>query len=71
MKIYTGMKVATPRFGVVTIAEAFGSVSEAKTHNYTEPTHYQGDMIILGKSIGINRMVFAAVPNTEGGAGYE
>ena len=62
MKISKGIKVATPRFGVVTIEEVFDTYSAAKENGYKEPTHYHGEIIVLGKSIGVNRMVFAAIP---------
>ena len=56
-----GDYIYTPRFCTVQINEVFESKTEARENGYTEPTHYQGEYEILGKSIGMNRMVFAAV----------
>ena len=56
-----GDKVRTPRFLWVTIQEVYESREEVREAGYIEPTHYQNDAFgILGKSIGINRMIFAA-----------
>lgn len=59
MKI--GDTIYTPRFCTVRIEEVFETKDEAKTNGYTEPTYYKGDYDVLGKSIGVNRMAFAAV----------
>ena len=42
----------------------YQSREDATRDGFTEPTHYTNDSQydILGKSIGINRMIFAAVP---------
>ncbi len=57
----TGDKIFTPRFCTVTIKEVFCDRVEAELMGYTEPTHYCDDHFgILGKSIGTNRMEFAA-----------
>lgn len=56
-----GDYIYTPRFCNVRIEEVFENRDEARENRYTEPTHYKGDYDVLGKSIGINRMVFAAV----------
>ena len=48
----------------MTIKEVYESREDATRDGFTEPTHYTNDSQydILGKSIGINRMIFAAVP---------
>lgn len=57
-----GDRVMTPRFCAVKIESVFTSVQEARKNSYTEPTHYHNDgYTILGKSTGVNHMVFAAV----------
>lgn len=56
-----GNYIYTPRFCNVRIEEVFKNRDEARENGYTEPTHYKGDYDVLGKSIGVNRMVFAAV----------
>ena len=54
--------VYTPRFGTVKIFEIFENEEQARENGYKEPTHYQGKYYkILGRSFGMNRMVFAAV----------
>jgi len=59
-----GDTVRTPRFLTVTIKEVYESREDATRDGFTEPTHYTNDSQydVLGKSIGINRMIFAAVP---------
>jgi hypothetical protein len=59
MKI--GDYVETPRFLRVKISAIFLNMEEAHTLGYTEPTHYEGEYIILGKVTGENRMRFAAI----------
>ena len=56
-----GDYIYTPRFCNVRVEEVFGSRDEAKENGYTELTHYNGEYDVLGKSLGINKMVFAAV----------
>lgn len=56
-----GDYIYTPRFCNVRIEEVFENRDEAMENGYTEPTYYKGDYDVLGKSIGVNRMVFAAV----------
>ncbi len=61
MKI--GDYVRTPRFCTVKISAIFSDKIEAYKCGYTEPTYYKGsDYIILGKSVDMYSMVFAAVP---------
>ncbi len=61
MEIKVGDYVRTPRFLEVRINEVFGSENEMRQAGYTEPTHYMNyEWSIRGKSIGINRMIFAA-----------
>ena len=53
--------VNTPRFCKVRI-NAILKLSDATELGYTEPTHYDNPgWMILGRHIGTNRMVFAAV----------
>ncbi len=52
--------VNTPRFLKVKI-EAVLTPEQAREQGYTEPTHYVGEYNILGRHIGPNCMVFAAV----------
>jgi len=56
----TGEWVNTPRFLKVKIQEVFENINELYKAGYTEPTHYDGEYRIQGKSTGINTMVFAA-----------
>ena len=60
MKI--GDYVYTPRFCTVKIKEIFASEVEARKNGYNEPTHYKGEYTILGKSLDVYSMEFAAVP---------
>lgn len=56
-----GDRIYTPRFCTVIIKEIL-TPEEAYENGYTEPTHYKdSDYKILGKSTGLNHMVFAAV----------
>jgi len=57
-----GDYIKTPRFLTVKIAEVFEDNKTAREQGYTEPTHYDDeDYEILGKHIGTNRMIFAAI----------
>lgn len=56
-----GDYVYTPRFCRVQIAEVFENKEIAKANGYTEPTYYKGEYDVLGKSEGVNKMVFCAV----------
>lgn len=58
-----GDTVYTPRFCTVEITVVYEDAHKAFLDGYKEPTHYDKDpeYDILGKNIGINRMVFAAV----------
>lgn len=53
--------IYTPRFCTVIIEEVFESEDKARENGYVEQTYYNGEYKVLGKSIGMNRMVFAAV----------
>lgn len=56
-----GNIIKTPRFLNVEIKEILLK-DEAKKEGYTEPTHYvDNEYEIMGKHIGVNRMIFAAV----------
>lgn len=60
MKI--GDYVTTPRFLTVKISEVYESPLAAWEDGYREPTHYDGGIYrVYGKSVGENKMVFAAV----------
>jgi hypothetical protein len=60
-----GDYVQTPRFLTVRISEVL-TEDEAITEGFTEPTHYEGvNYEIRGKSIDLNRMVFAAIKKTD------
>ena len=59
MKI--GDSVYTPRFCTVRIKDIFVTEAEAHAAGYCEPTYYKGDCIILGKSLDMYHMEFAAV----------
>lgn len=52
--------VQTPRFGEVRVNEIFSSEQAANESGYTEPTHCIA-YTVLGKSTGLNRMVFCVV----------
>ena len=65
MKI--GDSVYTPRFCTVRIAAVLENEAEARAAGFCEPTYYKGDYIILGKSLNMYRMEFAAVSK---GASY-
>ena len=57
-----GNYVRTPRFLEVKIKEVFESPEEARKNGFIEPTHYEDKQYdVLGKSIGLNRMIFAGV----------
>lgn len=60
MQIRKGDYVYTPRFCTVKIAEIFESEKEAAEHGYTEPTYYKGEYDVLGKSLDMYHMIFAA-----------
>ena len=56
-----GDYVHTPRFLKVKITDVL-TAKEANEKGFTEPTHYDNmNFDILGKNIGENRMIFAAV----------
>ena len=58
-----GDYVITPRFCTVRINAIFSKEQEARSCGYTEPTYYEGsDCVILGKSLDVYHMIFAAVP---------
>lgn len=55
-----GDYVSTPRFCTVKIEKVFKCEENARKAGFTEPTHYKNWAFgILGKSTGINAMVFA------------
>lgn len=61
MKPEINAYVRTPRFCTVKINAIFADKEEALALGYTEPTYFKGDFEVRGKSIGANRMVFAAI----------
>ena len=62
MSMKIGDSVYTPRFCTVRIKAIFATEAEAHAVGYCEPTYYKGDHIILGKSLDMYHMEFAAVP---------
>lgn len=59
--IHVGDYIRTPRFLSVQIEAVFDCEDAMRAAGYTEPTHFQdGDYLVMGKSIGLNRMCFAA-----------
>ena len=60
MKI--GESIYTPHFCTVQVTAIFADEAEAHRCGYTEPTYYKGEYIILGRSLGLYHMDFAAVP---------
>lgn len=66
MKI--GDSVYTFRFCTVRIKAIFENEAEARAAGFCEPTYYEGDHTILGKSLDMYHMEFAAVPK---GASHE
>ena len=66
MKI--GDSVYTPRFCTVRIGSVLATEAEARAAGYCEPTYYEGDHIILGKSLDMFHMEFATVPMGKGHA---
>lgn len=62
MEIKLGDNIETPRFLTVRIAAMFESVELAEDCGFTNGTDFRdSDYHIRGKSIGNNRMLFAAV----------
>lgn len=56
-----GDYVTTPRFLSVKIEKVFSSIKAAQDAGFVESTHYENPQYgILGRSIGLNRMEFAA-----------
>lgn len=55
-----GDRVYTPRFCTVMIGKVFGSAQEARAAGYREPTHYSGEYVVVGKSLDMYHMEFAA-----------
>ncbi len=65
MKVNIGDIAMTPRFLNVRIAAIFESVELADSCGFTEGTDFRNEEYhIRGKSIGENRMLFAAVKRT-------
>lgn len=61
-----GDYIMTPRFCTVQISEVYTNNYDARKDGYTEPTHYMNEeWDVRGKSIGINRMQFAAIRKEE------
>lgn len=63
MKI--GDFIYTPRFCTVRISAIFATMAKALAAGFCEPTYYEGDYIVLGKSLDVYSMEFAAVPKEE------
>jgi len=61
LKIHAGDYVDTPRFCQVQIEWVYRDEAEMRRDGYTEPTDYRdSEYVVCGKSIGLNRMAFAA-----------
>ncbi len=60
MSIKIGDYIRTPRFCTVRISALFASADMMREAGFTEPTYFNGDAVICGKSEGVNRMIFAA-----------
>lgn len=61
MKIVAGDYVRTPRFLSVKIEKVYPSAEKMYLDGFEEPTHFRDDDYeVCGKSIGLNRMEFAA-----------
>jgi len=57
-----GDYIKTPRFLTVKIEDVFEDTKIAREQGYKEPTHFEDEHHeVLGKVIGVNRMIFAAV----------
>jgi len=58
-----GDRIYTPRFCTVEIKEVYTDKHQAYKDGFKEPTYYdkEPNYEVLGKSIGENRMIFAAV----------
>ena len=55
-----GQHIYTPRFCTVQIGRICNSQEEAQAAGYTEPTCYRGEYEVVGKSLDMYHMVFAA-----------
>lgn len=67
MDIKKDAYIYTPRFCTVRVSEVYESEIELITAGYSEPTYYDdGRWTIRGRSIGLNRMIFAASRIKEG-----
>lgn len=56
-----GDYVMTPRFCAVKIEDVYENEDVCRMNGFNESTHYRDYAYgVLGKSIGVNRMVFAA-----------
>jgi len=64
--IEVGGYIYTPRFLQCRISAIFDNEKIAYDCGFTEPTHFDStDMVydVYGKSVGVNRMIFACVLN--------
>lgn len=58
----TKERIYTPRFATVTVVKVFESKDKARQEGFSEPTYYhKNGFTVLGKSTGMNNMVFAGV----------
>lgn len=55
-----GDYIFTPRFCTVQISKVFRSRENAIKAGFKEPTYYDGDFVVLGKSMNRYEMEFAA-----------
>ena len=63
-ELKVGGYINTPRFLQCQIAAIFADKETAMEYGFTEPTHFNESSQVrdvLGKSTGINRMIFAVV----------
>ena len=61
MKIKKGDYIRSPRFLNVRITEVYPSVAALEEAGFRETTHFQDpDYEVFGRSVGLNRMEFAA-----------
>lgn len=60
LKLHPGDYVDTPRFCHVQLEQVYRDEAEMRQDGYTEPTDYRGsEYVVCGKSVGLNRMIFA------------
>lgn len=59
-----GDYIQTPRFCQVRVSAVFANFDDCYACGFTESAHVAGkDFLVYGKSIGVNRMIFALCPH--------